>query len=124
ARTVLAASALHDPADDRARSLGEALQYLGRRIDAMLDASAVPVAGIVAEMPAVPATHAPADAKNENGSAQTSDDAVAIDAVCDVTAIDAANDDDVVAIDANARAGVIDPDADVVVIDTDNAVVV
>jgi hypothetical protein len=40
ARILQSASALHDPSDRRARRLGEALQYLERRIGAMLDAKA------------------------------------------------------------------------------------
>ena len=41
AKAVLAASALHDPKDRRVHRLAEALQYLARRIDALLGAEAV-----------------------------------------------------------------------------------
>jgi hypothetical protein len=53
AQTILAASALHDPADHRAQELSEVLQYLEQRIDRMLGSHALALPEDSVQQPAV-----------------------------------------------------------------------
>jgi hypothetical protein len=54
ASTILSASSLRDPADRRAQKLGEALRYLERRIDSMIESTAERAKVPSGEIPAPP----------------------------------------------------------------------
>lgn len=54
ASTILSASSLRDPGDRRAQKLGEALRYLERRIDSMIESTAERAKVASAQVPARP----------------------------------------------------------------------